>query len=301
MPTAQSRPDPPGRLSAEPGLAPGDLAQVEALAAACTAFDGGRLKLEWRTLRSRPAGELNDFLWIHPQAGVVGFLGLYGFRPDQVEICGMVHPDHRRQGIFSRLFDAALAELQGRGTPKALLVVDRSFASGSAFARSRGADVEHSEHRMVLVREPETAAADPLVATRAAELSDAPFILGCIAEAFDVPVGNLEDEELEVLARRHPGTFVIERAGEPVGTIRVESDGTGAGIYGFAVVPAWRGRGIGGQVLSELVSGLLSDGYDRVGLEVETENDSALHLYRRCGFEVTGTEDYYALAIPPLA
>jgi ribosomal protein S18 acetylase RimI-like enzyme len=33
----------------------------------------------------------------------------------------------------------------------------------------------------------------------------------------------------------------------------------------------------------------------QIGLEVSCNNDSALHLYLTCGFDVTGTEDYYAV------
>ena len=61
--------------------------------------------------------------------------------------------------------------------------------------------------------------------------------------------------------------------------------------------PAHRGRGIGRQVLSGLAGELLTEGIKRVGLEVSSTNDSALGLYLSCGFEVTGTEDYYEVPI----
>ena len=88
------------------------------------AVDGGRLKLEYGILQSRPPEQVNDFLWI-AERDLIGFLGIYGYRSDQAEICGMVHPSARRRGIFSRLFEAATAELVtwrtrgtlGRGPP----------------------------------------------------------------------------------------------------------------------------------------------------------------------------------------
>jgi hypothetical protein len=91
---------PAGRLRAEPGLGPGDLRAIEELAVVCVPVDGGRPKLEWGILQSRPPEQVNDFLWTGTN-GLVGFLGLYGFRPEQVELCGMVHPSARRQGVFS--------------------------------------------------------------------------------------------------------------------------------------------------------------------------------------------------------
>jgi len=285
---------PPGRLRCEPGLGPEDLRAIEDLARDCVAVDGGRLKLEFGILQSRPSGQVNDFLWIGPE-GLVGFLGVYGFRSDQVELCGMVRPSARRQGIFSRLFEAATAELARRNVPQALIVVDRLYESGSCFARNRGATIEHSEHRMTLRREPDRIVADPAVTIRRAVLGDARFVLSCLSEAFGLPAEHLEDKEVEMLARQFSGTLVIDYANVPVGTVRVDRDGSSAGIYGFAVVPEHRGRGIGRQVLSTLARDLKAEGATEIGLEVSVANDAALHLYLSCGFDVMGTEDYYAL------
>lgn len=289
---------PPGLLRADHGLSPEDIRGIEELAAACTSVDGGRLKLELRTLEARPSGVVNDFLWVGPDS-LIGFLGVYGYRPDQVELLGMVHPSWRRLGVFSRLYEAAIAEVARRGVPEALLVVDRLYEAGASFARSRGATIEHSEHRMVLRNEPAHVTADPLVTVRPATRADVPFLIACLAEAFDYPTGLLEAEEVDDLARRFPGTLVIERAAERVGTVRVAREQGAAGIYGFAVLPAHQGRGIGRQVLSGVARELVAEGVAEVGLEVSCTNDSALHLYLSCGFEVTGTEDYYSVTVVP--
>ena len=194
---------PPGHLKAVPGLSADDLAEIETLADACIRADGGRLKLEWRTLKTRPADQVNDFLWIDRDGKLVGFLGLYGFRADQVELCGMVHPARRRQGIFSRLFEAAVAEAADRGAPQALLVVDRLYGPGTAFALSVGGTIEHSEHRMVLVKEPTGFVRDPLVTVRPAELGDVTFVVSCLAEAFDLPV----ESSTKTRSRTSSGNF----------------------------------------------------------------------------------------------
>jgi len=154
---------------------------------------------------------------------------------------------------------------------------------------------------MVLRNEPAPVAKDPQVILRPAERADISFVIECLAQAFDYPTDLLEAEEIDTLARRFPGTLLIERAGEPVGTIRVDRGEELAGIYGFAVVPRHQGQGIGRQVLSELARQLLAEGVPEVGLEVSCTNDSALRLYLSCGFEVTGTEDYYSVTVVPTA
>jgi ribosomal protein S18 acetylase RimI-like enzyme len=90
-------------------------------------------------------------------------------------------------------------------------------------------------------------------------------------------------------------TVLVERSGEPVGTLRLTRDGEDAGIYGFVIDPSWRGRGIGRAALRRACQELRADGVSRVGLEVDVENDRALGLYTSIGFAPVTTEDYFAL------
>ena len=68
--------------------------------------DGGRLKLEWGSLRGRRGDRVEDVLWWEGER-LLGFLGIYGFGAIP-ELAGMVAPDARRRGIGSALLDAAL-------------------------------------------------------------------------------------------------------------------------------------------------------------------------------------------------
>ncbi len=69
-----------------------------------------------------------------------------------------------------------------------------------------------------------------------------------------------------------------------------------AGSIGMAVHDAWQGRGVGSALLSAALE--LADRWlnlSRVELEVFTDNEPAVRLYRRTGFEVEGTLVGYAL------
>ena len=62
----------------------------------------------------------------------------------------------------------------------------------------------------------------------------------------------------------------------PVGEIRI-----------LGVLPEWRGRGLGRELLRWGVAHLRSGGAGLIQLSVEAENELALGLYRRTGFEPT--------------
>jgi ribosomal protein S18 acetylase RimI-like enzyme len=68
-------------------------------------------------------------------------------------------------------------------------------------------------------------------------------------------------------------------------------------IYGFGVLPEYRGRGYGRQILARTIQDVLATGQQHIVLEVATENKNALSLYQSCGFRETGRYDYYSVEV----
>lgn len=69
-----------------------------------------------------------------------------------------------------------------------------------------------------------------------------------------------------------------------------------AGTIGMAVRDDWHGRGVGTALMAAAVD--LADnwiGYSRLELTAYTDNEAALALYRKFGFEIEGTARRYAL------
>jgi ribosomal-protein-alanine N-acetyltransferase len=71
-----------------------------------------------------------------------------------------------------------------------------------------------------------------------------------------------------------------------------------ADVQTIAVSPKAQGKGLGSLLLNELISQALDRGCDQLMLEVRSDNDSALALYARFGFEeVTVRRNYYAPSV----
>jgi ribosomal protein S18 acetylase RimI-like enzyme len=75
---------------------------------------------------------------------------------------------------------------------------------------------------------------------------------------------------------------VIEQRGEPAGRLYLDIRQTQLHIIDIALLPAWRGRGIGTAILKALQGAGRTSGKG-VGIMVEKFNP-ALRLYRRLGF-----------------
>jgi len=273
------------------GLTDEQLAAVADLERRVLAHDGGRLKLEWATLGARDRERVEDLLaW--DGSILVGFAGIYQFGGGQVEIAGMVAPEARRRGIGARLLDAALAQVRARGKPDALLVVPAGSAGGRELALSRGATLNHREHRLMLTGEPADGHSDPRVTLRPAGPEDVELMLELLSAGF----GSAPEGMAEQLGSDER-TLIVLRDGDPVGTVRLSlEDGVG-GIYGFVIHPDLQGRGIGRDVLRRACRQLRADGAREVGLEVEITNEAALGLYLSTGFARVAGEDYWRVSV----
>ena len=129
--------------------------------------------------------------------------------------------------------------------------------------------------------DPESPPARDLIEAMIAEMQDLYGIEGHIG----VPL------ELSELAPPH-GVYLVGRTGDPDktpvagGGLRTIGPGPGLGeIKRMYVVPDWRGRGIGEQLLSALEAAAVGLGMSRVRLDTGSRQSSALHLYRKSGYE----------------
>jgi len=68
----------------------------------------------------------------------------------------------------------------------------------------------------------------------------------------------------------------------------------------IAVVPTWRGRGVGTQLLETLLDHLTAVGYQSVSLSVQKANP-AVHLYKRFGFVTVRVYDNDYVMVRSLA
>nr|WP_218886114.1 GNAT family N-acetyltransferase [Kineococcus aurantiacus] len=271
-------------------LSEDDLRAVADLERRVVAHDGGRLKIEWGDLRNRSGEAVNDLLW-RVDGRVLGFVGIDSWNGRVAELVGAVDPVARGRGIGSALLAAAVDVCRERGFGQALLIVPRSSAAGHHLAQRRGAPLEHSEHALRLDAPPEPGAPDPRTTLRAATTDDLAVLTRLLTDAFGQAPTHLE-------AGFATGrTLVVEHAGEPVGTVRLQREADTGGVYGFAVDPRHQGRGIGRDVLRRVCREFFADGARTVRLEVAVGNDRALGLYTSVGFTRVQTEDYYDLPL----
>src|SRR5450755_4976992 len=101
-------------LITKQNLIPGEIAEISQLINVCNAHDGLRMRIGLEMLRERSGDETNDFLY-YADGQLVGYLEADSYGGKEKELTGMVHPDFRRQSIFTTLYTAAEEEMRQRG------------------------------------------------------------------------------------------------------------------------------------------------------------------------------------------
>jgi ribosomal protein S18 acetylase RimI-like enzyme/N-acetylglutamate synthase-like GNAT family acetyltransferase len=282
-----------------------ELKEISQLADLCNKHENIELKLNWNMLRERSGQETNDYMF-YENGQLVGFLGIYQFRSTEVEISGMVHPLHRRKGIFGELVRAAKQECVLRGVPKLIFICQNGSSSGKAYLEALGAKYSFSEYWMQLndsvggIRDRRN---EQGITLRLAESHDLPTIVRLNAVGFDMT----EADALKIVEKAYESpsirTYVavvrIEDGSlRSVGKINVRLEDGKAFISGFVVGVDDRGRGYGRAILNDTVAAIKGeDETASIALEVAVENGRALGLYESSGFRVSKATDYYDLVL----
>lgn len=270
-----------------------DITDIYALQDICYSYDKVNLKLELEYRRDREKtmsglGQIDEFLY-YANGKLVSYLSISCFGSRIGEITGMTHPDWRRRGIFTKLFDLASCELQRRDFRQVLLLADRKSVTGAAFIGSTGAKYDFSEYHMQLP-ELSASAGDGQVSLRPADLNDRKEIQRQNMIFFnDVD----EEDDIDSFGEDNASTYMAELDGKIIGKIRIEFFGTSAYILGFGILPEYRGQGLGRASLKEALRLIAERGIKRADLDVVATNANALNLYKSVGFMEESVMDYY--------
>jgi ribosomal protein S18 acetylase RimI-like enzyme len=274
------------------------LQDIQTLQQHCENIDNISLKLNWEMLRTRKPEDKMDYFHYTGDM-LTGFLGVYKFG-SKLEICGMVHPQYRRRGIFNSLLQEALQDSEVDDYSSLLLNTPANSISGEKFLHIISCQYECSEYQMRWDSMHEEdishidvpASSEREVVIREALQSDITDLIRLDKDGF----GMIDEEVLDMakvladdgLQYMH----IIECDGTTVGKINIIPEGNQTWIYAFTIDPAIRGQGIGRRTL-QLMIDQQQPNHNELWLEVAVHNPKALKLYESCGFVTQEKQNYY--------
>lgn len=246
------------------------------------AFDGVSLKLEldYKLQYLQDESHINEIL-CYEANHLVGYLGILSFG-SAAEISGMVHPNYRRQGIYKRLLSEAMGVLRQRKISQVLLLADEKSKSGRICIEHLGGSYRNSEFEMTYT-------------PTALELLGLIQLTPAASTEVDV-IGEIDaacfEESHESISEN---TYIARVDNQIVGKSRLEVVEGEGGIFGLGILPRYQGNGYGKALLEASIHRLEQLGSKRIYLQVVTDNQNALNLYRKTGFVVDYQMNYFEL------
>ena len=281
-----------------------DYEDIKNLEAVCYEKQKTNLKLELDfKMQQRKNSIKNKIIseFLYYENGILaGYLGLCNFGGATVEVSGMVHPKFRRKGIFKKLYLIAKEEWQRTSASEVLVLCDHTSTLGLDFINSIGAEYAYAEYKMCLNKKVLEVTHDYAIKLRLATSEDAAEIERQTSIYFGASVEEDDDkEDIEKSSIQLDNSFInylAELKGEIIGKIHISITDNEGFIYGFGVLPDFRGKGYGREILSSTLNILKEKDVDNIFLEVATQNNNALGLYESCGFEEISVMDYYVIS-----
>lgn len=278
-------------IHAQSGLTPAQHQAVVALRHDCEAAQPIDLKLE--LARADASTSVNTLL-AYEGAQLLGYCGIDAGA--EAEVCGMVHPAHRRARIASRMLDATVDAAAAGGRASILVICEDAAPIAIAWMERRGATLSQSEHRMLLAPNSAASLPGPTVTLRRMDAGERPAVARILSLGFDEEAPAIEERLARSALSGGDETLVAFAGGNLVGTTRLIHSPQRSMIYGFVIDDAVRGQGFGGAMLRATLERLNERGVTEVGLEVDPDNIAAVRLYTRFGFRVVTTYRYMRLA-----
>ena len=248
------------RLEMTEQLSPIQKTAITELVADCRSYENLTLSFPFED------AAVTWFLWEGSHlSAVFALLSTDTDAEEPAEACAFTHPSRRRKGYFSRLFHAAEEQFQDRDL---LFLVDNRSPAALSVLDVLGAEPESEELRM-----------EYLFSSAAEIVGRGPARLSC-----------REIRESETITRYD---FFLPQETKSAALCRTIAFGTRVCFYDFLVDDKLRGKGLGEEALSTVLSSLRQKGCSTVFLHVSGDNLPAVSLYEKTGFRICETLSWY--------
>jgi ribosomal protein S18 acetylase RimI-like enzyme len=87
--------------------------------------------------------------------------------------------------------------------------------------------------------------------------------------------------------------YIAVLDGEFIGIGAVNFENDGASIFGFGIAPEYQGKGAGKELLYLILKDLEKKNVQNLSIEVHSSNKKAFQLYKKFGFEIVASYDYF--------
>jgi len=236
---------------------------------------------------------IKSIFLLYENRELISMLSMFIPTQQEAEISAYTLPKHRRNGYFKALLAKAIEELGKFDISEILFVCEKVSISGKQVMRALNAEYEHTEYAMrfnktryvykddyrLLLLKPSLKDLDKIIQTSMKIFDD------CYEDAKGLIENSLQSETRE--------QYLAVLNDEIIGLGSVNPERDEALIFGLGIVPEYRGKGFGKELLHLIIERLWQMGKTQIMIDVNSENAQALELYKKSGFKIEVAFEYY--------
>lgn len=240
---------------------------------------------------------LNSFFLLYEKEKLISILTIFAPTKQEAEIAAYTLPNYRENGYFKLLLAKAREELKRFKVPDILFVCERSSIPGKEVMNALQAGYERTEYFMRFRKKNFSRLNKYRIILRQALPED-------LEEAVAVHMQVFNDDYHEskglIQSRFQSDTrdqYLAILQDKVIGVVSTNYDGEDVSIFGLGIVPEYRGKGYGKELLCSVVDHLLQAGKAHITIEVNSDNTSAFMLYKKTGFYIDVAYEYYRMNV----
>lgn len=267
------------------------LQHLERLKQHCQQHDSGSPNLYLHILTQYRA--FPSTLLYYDQQELVGFLSVYFFYNDAVEVSLLIHPAYRHKGLATMLVKSILPLINKQGYNR--LIFSSPIHLNDSWLQAHHYTYLHSEYHM------ERTARNPILephktlSYRHAIIDDVPALCELDKQCFPQRQEDLVTHMQHVIDSREYLIILALYHDVLIGKAHIRWQQQRATLSDIAITPRQQGKGFGAMLIAHCVNFALSEGKSRIDLDVETHNKRALNLYTRLDFSIENACDFWSI------
>lgn len=283
-------------LSTTNQLTKKQLHDLEQLAAISKKTDGSIPNLYTHLLAQ--ARTLPTIILYYEKEHLRGFISVFFFYDDAVEVSLLIHPEARHKGIAKQLLHSILPLVLEHNYFK--LVFSSPSHVNDRWLPKLGFTYHHTEYYM------ERHDLNPLLHLkkelffRNATIEDIGQLCQLDEACFHKTYDELYARFQHILSERQYQVILAFENNQLIGKAHLRWQDHGATLSDIAVFPKKQGHGLGTALIAHCINYALSEGKPNLNLDVETHNQKALELYTRLGFLTQNACDYWMIGVEEL-
>ncbi|WP_073029922.1 GNAT family N-acetyltransferase [Desulfosporosinus lacus] len=237
--------------------------------------------------------QIKSFFLLYKNGKLISMLSMFIPTKNEAEITAYTLPKFRGKGYFKSLLGKAVEELRAFDIPELLFVCESPSISGKRVIDALNADYDHTEYFMRFDRASYTRLNRYRLILLKAVQEDLEKAIAANMKVFD----DSREESKSLIENcflsdtREQYLAVLDD--EIIGIASVNLEEEDVTIFGFGIVPEYRSKGYGKELLHLIVDDLLQRGRSDITIDVNNENANAIELYQKTGFHIEATYEYY--------